>query len=93
MPATPVPAAPITRASPALAGAVSQNNKLAPIGGMIVEVNVKAGDSVKAGQQVLVLEAMKMKTTIGAHKDGTVTDLPVKVGDVVNSGQLLFAIS
>jgi glutaconyl-CoA/methylmalonyl-CoA decarboxylase subunit gamma len=93
MPAAPAPAVPMTRASPAPAGAVGLNDKIAPLGGMIVEVSVKVGHSVKAGQQVLVLEAMKMKSVIGAHKDGTVTDLPVKVGDVVNSGQLLFTIS
>ena len=94
MPAAPAPVVPMTRASsPAPAGAVSGNEKFAPLAGMIVEVNVKEGDSVKAGQQVLVLEAMKMKTVIGAHKDGTVTNVPVKVGDGVNSGQLLLTIS
>jgi glutaconyl-CoA/methylmalonyl-CoA decarboxylase subunit gamma len=93
MPTAPAPAAPMKRASPAPADALSENDKLAPLAGMIVEVNVKEGGNVKAGQQVLVLEAMKMKTAIGAHKDGTVTNLPVKVGDVVNSGQLLLTLS
>lgn len=93
MPAAPAPVVPMTRPSPAPAGAVNANDKFAPLAGAIVEVNAKVGDSVKAGQQVLVLEAMKMKTVIGAHKDGTVTNLPVKVGDSVNSGQLLLTIS
>jgi glutaconyl-CoA/methylmalonyl-CoA decarboxylase subunit gamma len=93
MPAAPAPVVPMTRTSPAPNGAVTENDKFAPLAGMIVEVNVRVGHSVKAGQQVLVLEAMKMKTAIGAHKDGTVTNLPVKVGDVVNSGQLLLTLS
>jgi len=90
MPATPAPAAP---AAPAPAGAVSENDRLAPLGGEIIEINVKVGDNVKAGQQVLVLEAMKMKTVITAHKDGTVTHLPVKVGDLVDAGQVLLTVS
>jgi biotin carboxyl carrier protein len=80
-------------AAPALASAVSENDQLAPLAGEIVEVNVKVGDSVRAGQQVLVLEAMNMKTVIGAHKGGTVTHLPVEVGDVVDPGHLLLTIS
>jgi glutaconyl-CoA/methylmalonyl-CoA decarboxylase subunit gamma len=93
MPATPAPAAPMPPTVPAPAGAVSENDKLAPLGGAIIEINVKVGDNVKAGQQVLVLEAMKMKTVIVAHKDGTVTHLPVKVGDLVDAGQVLLTVS
>jgi biotin carboxyl carrier protein len=86
-------ATPMTPAAPGPAGAVSENDQLAPLAGEIVEVNVKVGDSVGAGEQVLVLEAMNIKTVIGAHKGGTVTDLPVKVGDVVDPGHLLLTIS
>jgi biotin carboxyl carrier protein len=94
MPTAPAPAAAAPMTPEALPPAgVSENDRLAPLVGEIVEVNVKVGDSVKAGQQVLVLEAMNMKTVIGAHKDGTVTHLPVKVGDVVYSGQILLTIS
>jgi glutaconyl-CoA/methylmalonyl-CoA decarboxylase subunit gamma len=93
MPAAPATVAPMKRTLPVPNGALSENDKFAPLAGMIVEVNVQVGHNVEAGQQVLVLEAMKMKTVIGAHKNGTVTGLPVKVGDVVNSGQLLLTIS
>lgn len=82
------PAAPM-----AAAGDGAGGDKLAPLGGVVVEVTVKVGDAVKSGDKVAVIEAMKMKTVVSAHKDGTVSSVAVKVGDAVDAGQPLLSIS
>jgi biotin carboxyl carrier protein len=87
--AAPAAAAPAP-AAPAAAGA---DDKLAPLSGVILEVTVKVGDQVKTGDKVAVIEAMKMKTVVSAHKDGKVTNVAVKVGDAVDAGQPLLSIS
>lgn len=69
------------------AGAVTS-----PLQGTIIKINAANGDAVKAGQTVIVLEAMKMQNDIAAPKDGTLSDLAVTVGDNVKSGQVLFVI-
>ena len=56
------------------------DDKVAPLGGVIIEVAVKVGDAVKTGDKVVVIEAMKMKTVVSAHKDGKVDNVAVKVG-------------
>lgn len=84
-PAAPPPPA----AAPAAAGA---KDKTAPMGGVIIEVSVKVGDAVKAGDQVAVIEAMKMKTVIAADHDGKVTNIAVSAGDAVDAGQVLMTI-
>jgi biotin carboxyl carrier protein len=61
----------------------------APIPGVIVTIAVKDGDPVKKGQEVCVLEAMKMKNSIKAQRDGKVVSVKVKVGDHVTNGQTL----
>jgi glutaconyl-CoA/methylmalonyl-CoA decarboxylase subunit gamma len=87
----PVPSAP---AAPAPAAAVGgPNEKVAPLAGVIIEVSVSVGAQVKAGDKVAVIEAMKMKTVVSAHKDGKVTNVAVKVGDAVESGQPIVTIS
>lgn len=48
---------------------------------------------VKTGDKVIVIEAMKMKTSVTAHKDGTVSSIAVKVGDAVEFGQVLLTIA
>lgn len=55
----------------------------APLPGTITAINVKVGDQVKAGDALLVLEAMKMANNIEAEKDGTVKAICVKVGQSV----------
>ena len=87
--AAPVAAAPA--AAPAgAAGAVSVT---APMPGNILDVKVKAGDSVKAGDTLLILEAMKMENEISAPQDGTIASVNVRKGDVVNSGDLLITMN
>ena len=88
--AAPAPApaaAPAAPAAPAgAAGAVAVN---APMPGNILDVKVKPGDSVKAGDTLLILEAMKMENEISAPQDGTIATIDVRKGDVVDSGALL----
>ncbi len=57
--------------------------------GMVVTVAVQTGDSVKKGQKLMTLEAMKMETTINAERDGKVADVLVKPGSQVSTGDLL----
>lgn len=64
----------------------------APLPGVIIAVNVKAGDSVKAGQTVAVLEAMKMENEIEAPSAGTVTAVHVAQGDSVLEGASIITI-
>ncbi|WP_294723138.1 biotin/lipoyl-containing protein [uncultured Gemmiger sp.] len=80
-------AAPAAPAAPA--GAAGSVTVTAPMPGNILDVKVKAGDSVKAGDTLLILEAMKMENEISAPQDGTVASVNVRKGDVVNSGDLL----
>ncbi len=83
------PAAPAAAA----AGAGDEGDKLAPLGGVVVEINVSVGDSVKTGDKIMTIEAMKMKTAVSAHRDGTVKSIPVKIGDAVDAGQVLATIT
>lgn len=62
---------------------------LAPIPGVILSVNVKEGDSVSFGQELCVLEAMKMKNQIRANRAGVIAALCVAPGDQVKHGQVL----
>ena len=60
--------------------------------GMVVAVSVKPGDRVKKGQKLLTLEAMKMETMINAEHDGTVSEVLIKSGAQVETGDLLVVI-
>jgi acetyl-CoA/propionyl-CoA carboxylase biotin carboxyl carrier protein len=72
--------------------AVSGDALTSPMQGTIVKVNVAEGDTVAAGDLVVVLEAMKMEQPIAAHKAGTVTKLAAAVGEVVSSGAVICEI-
>ena len=63
-----------------------------PLPGVIIAVKVNIGDSVKAGQEVAVLEAMKMENSIEATHDGTVTAIHVSKGDSVLEGAAVVTI-
>ena len=65
---------------------------IAPIPGVIVTIGVKEGDQVKKGQELLVLEAMKMKNSIRAQRDGKVVSIKVKIGDHVIHSQALLEL-
>ncbi len=64
----------------------------APMPGKIQRINVSVGDSVKAGDVLLILEAMKMENEIVAPKDGTVKEILVSPGDTVDKGSALVVI-
>ena len=64
----------------------------APLPGTITAINVKVGDEVKAGDALLVLEAMKMANNIEAEKDGTVKAICVKVGQSVMEDDPLIVV-
>jgi len=60
--------------------------------GTVVAVKVTVGDSVKAGDAVLVIEAMKMESEIHAAVDGKVEEIFVEVGDAINPDETLIQI-
>jgi 3-methylcrotonyl-CoA carboxylase alpha subunit len=76
-----------------LSGGSSSNEKnlFAPMPGKIIKVNVKAGDKVKRGTVLLVVEAMKMENNIVAESDAVIEKVTVNEGDMVDSDvQLVF---
>ena len=87
----PAAAAPVVAAPAAPAGAGEKVNS--PLPGVIVEVSVKEGQAVKAGQKVAVLEAMKMENEIPAPKDGTITAVHVQKGDSILEGAPVVSIA
>ena len=88
----PVASAPVASAPQAAAkeGNVAVS---APMPGKILAVKAKEGDSVKAGDVLLVLEAMKMENDLVAPQDGVVASINVKVGDSVESGAKLASLN
>lgn len=91
----PAPAPQAAPAAPAAAPAASGAGKpvTSPLPGVIIEVSVKVGDAVKAGQQVAVLEAMKMENAIEADHAGTVTAIHVNKGDSVLEGAPIVTVA
>ena len=87
-------AAPAPAAAPkAAAGAAGAVTVKAPMPGNILDVKVAAGASVKAGDVLIILEAMKMENEIVAPQDGTVASINVNKGDTVNSGDVLVSMN
>ena len=82
------PAHPKTSTPPAGAGSI-----ITPIPGQIVSITVSLGEQVRTGQKLLVLEAMKLENSITATMDGTVSEILVAEGDVVNQGQPLVILT
>ena len=93
--AAPAPA-PVQQAAPAPAPAPAAGAGKAvtsPLPGVIIAVKVNVGDTVKAGQEVAVLEAMKMENSIEADCAGTVTAIHVAKGDSVLEGASIVTIA
>lgn len=89
--AAPVAAPAPSPAAPAAAGSGEPVN--APMPGTILDVKVTAGQAVKSGDVLMILEAMKMENEIMAPKDGTVTSVAISKGAAVESGTLLCTIA
>ena len=89
----PAPAPAAAPAAPAAAPAAGGQSVEAPMPGNIISVNVKAGQAVKKGDVLLILEAMKMENEIMAPVDGTVASVTVNPGQTVQSGQQLLTIA
>ena len=87
--AAPAPAAAAPAAKPAAAGV----KVTSPLPGVIIEVSVKEGQAVKAGQKVAVIEAMKMENEITASQDGTISAIHVNKGDSVLEGADIVSIA
>ena len=91
--AAPKAAAPVAAAPAAPRAAAGANAITAPLPGSVVSISVKAGDAVKAGQQLAVIEAMKMENEILAPADGTVKAVHVSAGQAVQQGDALIELA
>lgn len=88
------PAAPPAPAAKPAAAPVGAGTKVnAPMPGTILDVKVQAGQSVKRGQVLVILEAMKMENEIQAPCDGKITGVNVRKGDSVETAALLCTIA
>ncbi len=83
-------AAPKAAAKSAGAGSVKIT---APMPGKILGIKAKAGDAVKKGQAIIVLEAMKMENEIVATEDGTIASIDTSVGAAVEAGDVLATLN
>ncbi|MCR5199926.1 MAG: biotin/lipoyl-binding protein [Saccharofermentans sp.] len=89
----PVQAKPVSApAAPKAAPVAAAGATVSPMPGTILKVNVKEGDTVKAGDSVVILEAMKMENDITAPKDGVVKKLFVNEKQTVAKGEALFEV-
>ncbi|MDR1592936.1 MAG: biotin/lipoyl-binding protein [Prevotellaceae bacterium] len=90
---TTVAAPTVQVAKPVQVGAKGASGAVkSPLPGVILEVFVKVGDSVKAGQKILILEAMKMENTINSDREGKVIEIKAQKGDSVLEGADLVII-
>ncbi len=89
-----VPAAPaVPAASPSAApGPAGAGDVASTLGGVVQAVLVNVGQDVTQGDKVVVIEAMKMKTPMVAHRAGKVVAIAVKAGDAVEAGQVLITL-
>ena len=87
--------APAAAAAPAAAPQASGEGEVvtSPLPGVIIEVSAAVGQTVKAGQKVAVLEAMKMENEIQAPKDGKITAVHVSKGDSILEGANIVTIA
>ena len=87
-PVTPLASKP---AAPAAAGGAG-TKVTCPLPGTVIAINVKEGDTVAAGQTLVVLEAMKMENNIDAERGGVVKSINVQAGATVMEGEVLLVI-
>lgn len=92
-PAAAAPAAPAAETKAAAGGAAGAVKITAPMPGTILKVVANAGDTVKRGQVLVILEAMKMENEIVAPSEGIVATINVSRGTSVNAGDLLASLN
>lgn len=89
----PAPAAAPAPAKAAPVGGAGSIKVSSPMPGKILAVKANVGDSVKKGQVILILEAMKMENEVVAPEDGTIASIDVTVGASVESGDTLATLN
>lgn len=87
--AAPAPAAAPKAAAPAPAAGAGSVTVAASVPGKVFKVEASVGQAVKAGDNIVILEAMKMEIPVVAPQDGTVASINVAVGDAVENGDVL----
>ena len=90
-PTTPAPA-PTQVVKPA-APSTGKSGVKSPLPGVILDIKVNVGDTVKKGQTIIILEAMKMENEVVAPEDGTVASIDVAAGDSVEAGAVLATLN
>ena len=86
-------AAPAPAASPKASGAAGSIVVSSPMPGKILNIKSSVGASVKRGEVILILEAMKMENEVVAPEDGTVASINVAAGDSVEAGDTLATLN
>ncbi len=90
--AAPAPEHAATEPSAAERAAVDPGDVVCTLGGVVDSIPVSVGQAVKQGAEIVIVEAMKMRTPMIAPRAGNVNKILVKVGDAVKPGQVLAAI-
>ena len=85
-------AAPVAPVSKPAAVSAGKSGVKSPLPGVILDIKVNVGDTVKKGQLIIILEAMKMENSINADRDGKITAINVSKGDSVLEGTDLVII-
>lgn len=85
-------AEPSTAKTASPSGAKGTGTIKSPLPGVVIDLLVKVGDSVRIGQKLLVLEAMKMENNIEADKEGVIKSVKIQKGDSVMEGDILIEI-
>ena len=70
----------------------TETNVTSIMAGLITDIRVKKGETVKKGQVLMVIEAMKMENLVTSNQEGMVTDIFVRIGDTVSTGTELLLI-
>jgi len=82
-----------TASKAASSGGTGSKTVQAPMPGKIMAIQIKEGDTVKRGDVIFILEAMKMQNEIMAAQDGTIAGIGVTVGQTVSTGEVLAKFS
>ncbi|MDR2104904.1 MAG: acetyl-CoA carboxylase biotin carboxyl carrier protein subunit [Deferribacteraceae bacterium] len=92
---TPPPAAtrPTAAAAPTPPAAPTANGLSSPVSGTVLDIKCNVGDKVKPGDPLVIIDSMKMETTVPADREGVVARIGVQKGEAVREGQLLIAFS